>query len=92
MFTLRPAWWERPRLMGVFFTGLLVITAVLVVRDPAFGLFTPAPYIAVRLARELRPDVILMDLRMPGMDGLTAVTELARLGVTGCAGSLRGSR
>ncbi|GGL30172.1 sensor histidine kinase [Planomonospora parontospora] len=45
MFTLRPAWWERPRIMGVFFTGLLVITAVLVVRDPAFGLFTPAPYI-----------------------------------------------
>jgi signal transduction histidine kinase len=45
MFTLRPAWWERPRIMGVFFTGLLVITAILVMRDPAFGLFTPAPYI-----------------------------------------------
>ncbi|WP_283134051.1 sensor histidine kinase [Rhizohabitans arisaemae] len=45
MFTLRPAWWERPRIMGVFFTGLLVITAILVVRDPMFGLFTPAPFI-----------------------------------------------
>ncbi|MFC7647239.1 sensor histidine kinase [Streptosporangium lutulentum] len=45
MFTLRPAWWERPLIMGVFFTGLLVITAVLVARDPAFALFTPAPYI-----------------------------------------------
>ncbi len=28
---------------------------------------------AVRLCQELAPDVVLMDLRMPGMDGLTAI-------------------
>jgi len=36
---------------------------------------------AVRLAQTLTPDVILMDLRMAGMDGVTAITELGRRGV-----------
>ncbi|MYW93031.1 response regulator transcription factor [Amycolatopsis rubida] len=35
---------------------------------------------AVTLAEALRPDVVLMDLRMPGTDGVAAITELARLG------------
>jgi len=64
-----------------------------VVRDGLSSMFASAPGFevlgeaadgaaAVRLAQELRPDVILMDLRMPGMDGLTAINELTRLGVT----------
>lgn len=64
-----------------------------VVRDGLSGMFAADPGFevlamagdgaeAVRLAETTRPDVILMDLRMPGMDGVTAITELARRGVT----------
>ncbi|MDA8369490.1 MAG: response regulator transcription factor [Nocardiopsaceae bacterium] len=34
---------------------------------------------AVRLAAELAPDIVLLDIRMPGVDGLTAATELAAM-------------
>ena len=60
-----------------------------VVRDGLSGMFAPDPGFevvgqasdgaeAVRLAEALKPDVILMDLRMPGMDGVAAITEIAR--------------
>jgi len=61
-----------------------------IVRDGLRGMFTGRGFEgvgeaasgaeAVTLAERLRPDVVLMDLRMPGTDGVTAITELARLG------------
>jgi DNA-binding NarL/FixJ family response regulator len=52
-------------------------------RDPEFAVVGEAAdgAEAVRLAEALGPDVILMDLRMAGMDGVTAIGELARRGV-----------
>jgi len=70
---------------------LLIVDDHPVVRDGLSGMFAASPEFevvgqagdgaeAVRLAALLGPDVILMDLRMPGMDGVAAITELGRQG------------
>jgi DNA-binding NarL/FixJ family response regulator len=73
-------------------TRLLVVDDHPVVRDGIVGMMASAPDIdvvadaadgaeAVRLAEALRPDVVLMDLRMRGMDGVAAIREFARRGI-----------
>jgi DNA-binding NarL/FixJ family response regulator len=71
---------------------LLIVDDHPVVRDGLRGMFAAAPGFevlaeaadgreAVTLAADLLPDVILMDLRMPGGGGVEAITELGRRGL-----------
>jgi DNA-binding NarL/FixJ family response regulator len=71
---------------------LLIVDDHPVVRDGLRGIFTGDERFevvgeaangaeAVTLAEARRPDVVLMDLRMPEVDGVTAIAELARRGV-----------
>jgi DNA-binding NarL/FixJ family response regulator len=71
---------------------LLVVDDHPVVRDGIVGMVASDPEVeavgeasdgaeAVGLTLALLPDVVLMDLRMRGMDGVAAIRELSRLGV-----------
>ncbi|CAL9569240.1 Transcriptional regulatory protein LiaR [Streptomyces sp. enrichment culture] len=72
---------------------LLIVDDHPVVRDGLRGMFATAPEFevlgeaadgptGVELARRLTPDVVLMDLRMPGGGGVAAIRELARRGLS----------
>ncbi|WP_323808377.1 response regulator transcription factor [Prauserella endophytica] len=71
--------------------SLLIVDDHPIVRDGLHGMFTREAGFevlgeagdgdqAVTLAERLRPDVVLMDLRMPGTGGVAAIAELARRG------------
>lgn len=65
----------------------LVRAGLRLVLDPASGIEIVGEagdgVAAVRAARELDPDVVLMDVRMPGGDGIAAVTGIRAAGL-GC--------
>jgi DNA-binding NarL/FixJ family response regulator len=72
---------------------LLIVDDHPVVRDGLHGMFAGTTEFevlgeaasgteAVELARALQPDVILMDLRMPGLDGTAAIQQLAEQAVS----------
>ena len=71
---------------------LLIVDDHPVVRNGLHGMFAGDPEFevvgeaadgaeAVAYAQSLAPHVVLMDLRMPGMDGVAAIRKLAALGV-----------
>jgi DNA-binding NarL/FixJ family response regulator len=73
--------------------SLLIVDDHPVVRDGLRGMFSADPRFevlgeagdgaeAIAAGQRLQPDVILMDLRMPRTDGVTAIKELAKRGVT----------
>ncbi|MFE6054771.1 response regulator [Kitasatospora sp. NPDC056446] len=73
---------------------LLLVDDHPVVRDGLRGMFAATPGFevvgeagdgaeALVLVAALRPDVVLMDLRMPRMDGVTAIREMAERGLPG---------
>ncbi|WP_157001905.1 response regulator [Agromyces laixinhei] len=72
---------------------LLLVDDHPVVRDGLRGMFSADPRFevvgeagdggeAIGSAEQLRPDVILMDLRMPRTDGVSAIRELAKRGIS----------
>ena len=73
--------------------GLLIVDDHPVVRDGLRGMFAGDErfrvlgeaadgHEALAVARAVQPDVVLMDLRMPGMDGVTAIRALSEQGST----------
>ncbi len=68
---------------------ILVVDDALFMRSIIRDIFARGPFViageaengaeAVRLYRDLRPDLTTLDIVMPGMDGITALREIRRI-------------
>ena len=68
---------------------ILVVDDAIFMRSMIRDIFARGPFVvageaengveAIRLYRELRPDLTTMDIVMPQMDGITALREIVRL-------------
>jgi len=83
MVTLHPQWVDRPRVMVVFFAGLLVLIALLVWCHPFFGFFAWSGYLFTVPALRGR-------WRLAGAAGVaccTAVSQIGGFGILAMAGA-----
>ncbi len=71
--TLHPQWRQRPRLMNVFFVGLMAISAVLVINDPVYGFFSWTGFLWLH-------DAVRGPLRVIGFFVVAAVTGTSQHG------------
>lgn len=71
----RPA----PRVLVAEDEALIRLDLVELLKDEGYQVVGEAPdgEEAVRLAQELEPDLVVMDIQMPKMDGLTAAKQIA---------------
>jgi len=90
VYTLHPAWRQRPAVMLAFFAALMVITATLVIRDPWFGFFSFTGYFFAaslpgrwRIPGVVSVAVITATSQAGGLPKLTAAS-LAIWGVVVC--------
>jgi len=72
VYTLHPAWRQRPRVMLLFFAVWTVITSTLVISDPVFGLFSWTGYF---LAASLPGR-----WKLPGVLAVAAITGTSQNG------------
>jgi signal transduction histidine kinase len=71
LYTLHPGWRQRPGLMPVYVTGIILITAVLVIRDSWFGFFLAVCFGHARV-------LLRWPWRMAGATGIAVIAAISQ--------------
>ena len=74
---------SRGRVVVAEDEGIIRLDVVEILRDAGYDVVGEAGdgEAAVRLAEELRPDLVVMDVKMPVLDGITAAERIGRAGI-----------